>query len=602
MYPAMIAPSNRNSSLPTLPGSPAAGPRAERLRSGGRAGRFLALGSIASRRRLSFPGKPAETGACALVAGLCFAQSVQAAGPVPGAYSSRPGAAYTLYLDFGGFDYRGDWAGGSTPGFTSAYSVDGDLSSFSAHELSNIQRIWSQVATLYAPFNINVTTVDPAVAAGQASSDDARQAYYDSQLGMIHTIIGGVGFTGLLGSSPVGTAALAAPGFYGWHANFVRSTNNADNLPLLAQVVVHEMGHALGLEHQSDCLSGPLGPYSVMVNEYSAGTGTGPGSVSPIMGATTNAERQLWSIGTSGCGDFFIPGIIQNDAQIIANNAGLGGFIDDGIGHTRASATPLPQRGNAVDFTLARGVIVPASSSNPAPLGSANYRPDYWSFTTSGGPFTLTANSGDDYLTPGIADPGATLRTLLTLYDSNGTVVATSPTTSLSGTITTTLGAGSYSVSVTAVGNAIDPAFSGRQFFDMGPFFLTGTVPAAVGQTPLEQWRQSYFGISTNTGNAADAFDFDQDGVPNLIEFAFGLDPKNAASLQLPQAQITGGSLVITFIQPSGVSGIIYGAESSTNLLTWQPVGDTGAGTAHRFSVPTGSNKQMFMRLAVPRP
>jgi hypothetical protein len=247
-------------------------------------------------------------------------------------------------------------------------------------------------------------------------------------------------------------------------------------------------------------------------------------------------------------------------------------------------------------------VIVPASTSNPAPPGSANYRPDYWSFTTSGGLVTLTANSGEDYLTPGIAGPGATLKTLLTLYDSNGTVVATSPTTALSGTITTTLPAGRYSVSVTAVGDAIDPAFSGRQFFDMGPFFLTGTVPAAVGQTPLEQWRQTSFGISTNTGNAADSFDFDQDGVPNLIGFAFGLDPKNAASLQLPQAQITGGSLVISFIQPSGVSGIIYGAESSTDLVTWQPVGDTGRGTAHRFSVPTGSNKQIFMRLAVKMP
>jgi hypothetical protein len=507
-----------------------------------------------------------------------------------------------LYLDFGGFNYSGIYAGGSIPGFTSAYSVDGDLSSFSAHELSNIQRIWSQVATPYAPFDINVTTVDPAIAAGQASSDDARQAYYDSQLGMIHTIIGGVGaWTGFLGTSSVGSAPLAAPGFYGWHANFVRSTNNADNLPILAQAIVHEMGHALGLEHQSDYLSGPLGPYSQYVNEYSIGTGTGPGSISPIMGGSTIAERQLFSIGTSSKNDPG-PGIIQNDAQIIANNAGLGGFIDDGIGHTRASATPLPQLGDAVDFTLARGVIVPASSSNPAPPGSANYRPDYWSFTTSGGLVTLTANSGEDYLTPGIAGPGATLKTLLTLYDSNGTVVATSPTTALSGTITTTLPAGRYSASVTAVGDAIDPAFSGRQFFDMGSFFLTGTVPAAVGQTPLEQWRQTSFGISTNTGNAADSFDFDQDGVPNLIEFAFGLDPKNAASLQLPQAQITGGSLVISFIQPSGVSGIIYGAESTTDLVTWQPVGDTGRGTTHRFSVPTGSNKQMFMRLAVTGP
>jgi LmbE family N-acetylglucosaminyl deacetylase len=33
-----------------------------------------------------------------------------------------------------------------------------------------------------------------------------------------------------------------------------------------------------------------------------------------------------------------------------------------------------------------------------------------------------------------------------------------------------------------------------------------------------------------------------------------------------------------------------------------EPVGDTGQGTAHWFSVPTGSNKKMFMRLAVTRP
>jgi len=94
MYPAMNASSNRNSLLTphtAPPRSPAAGPRAERLRSGGRTGRLLVLGSIASRRRLAFPGRPAVTRACALVAGLYFALPVQAAVPVP-AYSSRPGA------------------------------------------------------------------------------------------------------------------------------------------------------------------------------------------------------------------------------------------------------------------------------------------------------------------------------------------------------------------------------------------------------------------------------------------------------------------------------------------------------------------------------
>src|ERR1043165_3350316 len=113
--------------------------------------------SIASRRHLAAPGIPA--GACALVATLCFSPSVQAAVPVPAFYSSRPGAAYTLYLDFGGFTYSGT-RNGLTPGVTPAYSVDGDVTSFSALELSNIQQIWSRVATQYAPFNINVTTVD----------------------------------------------------------------------------------------------------------------------------------------------------------------------------------------------------------------------------------------------------------------------------------------------------------------------------------------------------------------------------------------------------------------------------------------------------------
>ena len=253
--------------------------------------------STASHRRLALPRLAPLAGACALVATVCFSPSVQADTPVPASYSSRPGAAYTLYLDFGGFSYSGQWAGGTVPGVTPSYSDDNDYSSFSSHELSNIHQIWSGVAAAYAPFNVNVTTVDPAVAAGQTSSDDARQQYYDTQVGIQHTIVGGTGAWaggGALGESEVGGLIVTSPVpdmVFGIHANFVFANQNTSVLSQIAGTIAHEDGHAFNLNHQSDYKSGSSGPYSQEVNEYSVGTGTGPGSVAPVMGIGFDAER-----------------------------------------------------------------------------------------------------------------------------------------------------------------------------------------------------------------------------------------------------------------------------------------------------------------------
>jgi len=436
--------------------------------------------SIAHNRRLTWPRIAPVAGACALFAMAGYSPLAKAEVPVPVSYSSDPGAAYTLYLDFGGFTIN-KWAGGSMPGTTPAFDENGDPTSFSSQELSDIQQIWSRVAAIYAPFNVNVTTVDPAIAAGQATNDTTREEYYDNQAGIEHTIIGGNGDWpgapggGEGGLSEEGVMPYSDPVF-GGHANFVFTSESSD--ATIALTIAHEDGHALNLEHQGDYSSG-----LTEINEVSAGTGTGPGSVAPIMGgaAYEGAQRGLFAIGASignTGGGYGSPGIIQNDDQIIANDPGEGGFSNDGIGHTRASATPLPTVGNSVDFNLAKGVIVPVSSSNPAAAGSASYQPDYWSFTTSGGLVSLTANSGGELITPGTADPGATLKTLLTIYDSAGDVVDTSPTTSLSETISTTLAAGTYYASVTAVGDAVDNTYYPRYFFDQGPFFLTGTVPA----------------------------------------------------------------------------------------------------------------------------
>src|SRR5262245_40439441 len=100
-------------------------------------------------------------------------------------FSSLPGAPHTLYLNFGG-DYRDGWykygpvlnadgtwsleteatkeifAGGVIGGIgMKPYDTDGDVTTFSDAEKAQIHEIWARVAEDYAPFNVNVTTVDP---------------------------------------------------------------------------------------------------------------------------------------------------------------------------------------------------------------------------------------------------------------------------------------------------------------------------------------------------------------------------------------------------------------------------------------------------------
>ena len=96
----------------------------------------------------------------------------------------------------------------------------------------------------------------------------------------------------------------------------------------------------------------------------------------------------------------------------------------------------------------------------------------------------------------------------------------------------------------------------------------------------------------------------DKDGLKNLLEFAFNLNPNSGGSVQLPQGQRVGGNFVVSFAEPPGMNGITYGADWSTTLApgSWVPVPDTGSGNVHTFSVPIGSNPKMFMRHSVTTP
>ena len=125
-----------------------------------------------------------------------------------------------------------------------------------------------------------------------------------------------------------------------------------------------------------------------------------------------------------------------------------------------------------------------------------------------------------------------------------------------------------------------------------------------VGLTSQERWRQIYFGSQGNSGDGADHVDFDSDGLVNLVEFAFGLDPTLNSAAQLPYAQRVGADFVLSFTQPNGVANVTYGAEWSTTLQStdWHAITDTGTGNVHIFSVPSGTHSKLFMRTKVTSP
>ena len=116
---------------------------------------------------------------------------------------------------------------------------------------------------------------------------------------------------------------------------------------------------------------------------------------------------------------------------------------------------------------------------------------------------------------------------------------------------------------------------------------LTGT-----GVTPPEAWRYQYFSSTANTGDAADNADPDHDGVVNLLERAFNLNPTQPGTPILTASTGTSGLPLISTAQgPTGPtlsiqyirrkasanSGLTYTPQFSSSLSTWQNA--TGTGT-----------------------
>ncbi|MEQ1751619.1 MAG: hypothetical protein ABL974_19510, partial [Prosthecobacter sp.] len=103
---------------------------------------------------------------------------------------------------------------------------------------------------------------------------------------------------------------------------------------------------------------------------------------------------------------------------------------------------------------------------------------------------------------------------------------------------------------------------------------------------PERSWRWQHFGNSAAEGQGADDADPDGDGLSNLSEFAFGLDPNRPSSSSdigtraesSSSAEAAGSSSMRAIFQrrkDHQAAGLDYIVEFSSNLTEWQPSTDT---------------------------
>ena len=360
-------------------------------------------------------------------------ESIPPAVPI---YHSRPQARVKLFLDLDGYIDPED-------GLYGAYDFDGDRTTFSAVELEAIHEIWARVTEKYSPFDIDVTTEEPADLSGGTT--------LMVRFGGYNPPVWGVGLNG---------AFLFTNG-----RNWVRvfSDNAPQELKTIAEVAAHESGHGFGLQHQS-----LYDANGVKIAEYNPGTS----EKGPIMGFSSWQTRGLWWYGQSSQGANFW----QDDVAVITRPANGFGFRADDHGDQLATAT-------ALSGTLpisAAGVI------------ERQFDVDLFSLDISEPVLVRFEARTAHHDTARIGMLDASLAVL----DSVGTPIATAATTDLDEALYISLSPGRYYVRVSGAQN----------YGDIGQYSLNvtetqipypGPDPASIpGQIEMENYDSGADGIA----------------------------------------------------------------------------------------------------------
>ncbi|HTL10284.1 MAG TPA: hypothetical protein VL307_18550 [Chitinophagaceae bacterium] len=331
-----------------------------------------------------------------LLGGLFALQPITAQIP---RLNSYPSAAATVFIDFDGQYVSG-----------TSWNMTGDINALPAgYSTAVITEIFGRVAEDFRPFNLNITTDSTQY---WAAPRYQRMRIIVTPTSQWYGAAGGVAYTGS----------------FVWGDNtpaWVFCALLGDRTKWVAEAISHEVGHTLGLQHQS-----VYDAACVKTAEYNTGLGTGEIGWAPIMGAGYYQNHTTWNIGpnTINCSS------IQNDFAIISANNGFGLRPDD-HGNTLAAATPVNILGGVFS---ASGLI--------------NTRTDVDIFTmTLAQPGWLTLNAIPQNV--GAGDDGANIDIKLTLMNGTDTIHVYNPSTLLNAGVDTNLNAGTYYWVVDGAGN-----------------------------------------------------------------------------------------------------------------------------------------------------
>lgn len=201
--------------------------------------------------------------------------------------------------------------------------------------------------------------------------------------------------------------------------------------------------------------------------------------------------------------------------------------------------------------------------------------------TRTAGPWSATVSTTIDRTAPAVgilsptSSPTATYTLAGSASDAHGVVAVTVngvPATTSDGfanfSVPLTLAPGTNQLTIVASDAAVPPN--------------TNTVTHSVSFAPVDAdadglpdaWESAH-GLSTNSSAEGDgaAGDLDGDGVSNLLEYAFGLDPRRAEAdpVEIGSEPAAGGRrLTLRFNRRSDTSNLTYTALQSSDLQTWQ--------------------------------